>query len=74
MATVASATSREQALAKLAARFGPGHACQRTAVTAAVLKQRAPTLLDASIEDEGLSLRLDALKRVDGASKVGDHY
>jgi predicted RecB family nuclease len=74
MTTAASATSREQALARLVARFGQGHACQGTAVTAAVLKQGAPILLDASLEDEDLSLRLDALKQVDGASKVGDHH
>ena len=30
--------------------------------------------MDSDLEDEGLSLRLDALKRVDGASKVGDHH
>jgi predicted RecB family nuclease len=43
-------------------------------VTAAPLKQGAPFLLDASLEDDGLSLRLDALKRVDGASKLGGHH
>jgi predicted RecB family nuclease len=67
-------SSRAQALARLVARFGEGDACRGSAVTAAVLKQGAPILLDAGLEDEGLSLRLDALKRVDGASKVGNHH
>ena len=39
-----------------------------------MLKQGAPFLLDANLESEGLSLRFDALKRVDGASKLGDHH
>ena len=63
-----------QALAKLVARFGEGDACRGTAVTAATLKQGAPLLADADLEDDGLSLRFDALKRADGASKLGDHH
>jgi predicted RecB family nuclease len=74
MTTAARASSRGQALARLVARLGEGDACRGTAVTAAVLKQGTPILLDAGLEDEGLSLRLDALKRADGASKVGDHH
>jgi predicted RecB family nuclease len=62
MTTAAGASSRGQALAKLGARFGEGNARQGTAVTADLLKQGAPILLD------------DALKRADGASKVGDHH
>ena len=41
MTTAARAASREQALAKLVARFGEGAACRGTAVTAATLKQGA---------------------------------
>jgi predicted RecB family nuclease len=74
MTTAARASSREQALTRLAARFGEGAAGRGAAVTAALLKQGAPFLLDASVEDGGLSLRLDALKRIGGASKVGDHH
>jgi predicted RecB family nuclease len=74
MTAAAGASSREQALTRLAARFGEGAAGRGTAVTAALLKQGAPLLLDVGLEDEGLSLRLDALKRMDGASKLGDHY
>lgn len=74
MTTAARASSRREALARLVARFGEGDARPGTAVTAAVLKQGGPILLDASLEDEGLSLRFDALKRADGASKLGDHH
>lgn len=74
MTTAAKASSREQALTLLAARYGEGAAGRGAAVTAALLTQGAPFLLDASLEDDGLSLRLDALKRMDGASKLGDHH
>jgi predicted RecB family nuclease len=74
MTTAARASSREQALTRLAARFGDGAAGRGVAVTAALLGQGASFLLDASLEDDGLSLRLDALKRMDGASKLGEHY
>jgi predicted RecB family nuclease len=74
MTQAASASSLRQVQAKLIARFGEGEARQGTAVTVATLRQGAPILLDAGLEDEGLALRLDALKRVDGASKIGDHH
>lgn len=74
MTTAARASSREQALTRLAARFGEGAAGRGVAVTPALLGQGAPFLLDASLEDDGLSLRLDALKRMDGASKLGEHH
>ena len=74
MTEAASRASREAALARLVARFGEGDACRGTAVTAATLKQGAPLLADATLEDDGMSLRFDALKRADGASKLGDHH
>ena len=74
MTTAAKAASREAALARLVVRFGEGDACRGIAVTAATLKQGAPLLADATLEDDGLSIRLDALKRADGASKLGDHH
>ena len=74
MTTTAKAASREDAVARLVARFGEGDACQGLAVTAATLKQRLPLLVDAVLEDNGMSLRLDGLKRKDGLSKVGDHH
>jgi len=74
MTTAARASSREQALTMLAARFGQGAAGRGAALTVALLKQGAPFLLDASLEDDGVLLRLDALKQVDGTSKLGDHH
>ena len=31
-------------------------------------------LVDAILEDDGMSIRFDALKRADGASKLGEHH
>ena len=74
MTTAERASSRDRSVARLVARFGEGDACQGTTVTAATLKQGAPLLADIDLEDEGLSLRCDALKRGDGASKLGDYH
>ena len=74
MTTAARASSREQAIAGLIARFGDGDAGRGTIVTAATLTQGAPLLADADLEDDAMSFRLDALRRADGASKLGDHY
>jgi predicted RecB family nuclease len=74
MTAAARAASREQAIASLVARFGEGDACRGTTVTAATLKKGAPLLTDANLEDEGLSLLFDGLKRVDGPSRLGEHY
>jgi predicted RecB family nuclease len=72
--TAARMSSREQTLARLAARFGVEDACRGSTVTVATLKQGAPLLVDADLNHETLSLRYDALKRADGASKLGDHH
>ena len=74
MTTAARQASRESAVAKLVARFGEGDACREMAVTAATLKQGKTLLADAELQDEGFSLRFDALKRADGPSKIGDHH
>jgi predicted RecB family nuclease len=74
MTTAARASSREQAVGRLVARFGDGNGCQALTVTAAILKQAAPLLADVQLEDDTMLLRLDALKRTDGASKLGDHH
>jgi len=74
MTMAATASSREQAVAQLVARFGEEDACRRKTVTAAILKQGITLLANAELEDESLSLRFDALKRTDGPSKVGDHH
>jgi predicted RecB family nuclease len=74
MTTAASQASREAALAKLVARFGEGDACRGTSMTPASASRGSPLLADATFEDEGMSIRFDALKRADGASKVGGHH
>jgi predicted RecB family nuclease len=74
MTNAAKASSREQAVARLVARFGEGDACRGTTVNGATLKRRAPLLADADLEDDALSARFDSLKRTDGASKLGDHH
>jgi predicted RecB family nuclease len=74
MTEAARRSSRELALAGIVARFGEGNAYRGTAVTAAMLKQGAPQLADAIVEDDGMSIRFDGLKRTDGASKLGGHH
>jgi predicted RecB family nuclease len=74
MTATAEQASRQETIAKLAARFGDGDSDGGTSVTAAVLKHGKTLLADASLEDDILSLRFDALKWADGASKLGDHH
>jgi predicted RecB family nuclease len=74
MATAARTASQEQAVVRLASRFDEGSVLRGTSLTSAILKQGAPLLADANLEDESLSLRFDALKRGDGASKLGEHH
>jgi predicted RecB family nuclease len=74
MTTAAGAASREQAVAKLVARSGEGAACRGSAVTVATLRSGPALLADATLEDESLSLRFDALKRAPGPSRLGDHH
>src|SRR5262245_40653242 len=65
MTSQARQASREAALAKLVARF-PG-ASRGVAVTAETLTLGSPLLVDAVLEDAEMSIRLDALKKADGA-------
>ncbi len=74
MTTTARASSREQAVTGLVARFGEGDTGRGTTVAVPTLRQGAPLLADVHLEHGGLSLRCDALKRIDGASKLGDHH
>ena len=44
-------------------------------VTPAVLKRGVPLILDATLEDEGHAIRVDALQRASGPSTLSDfHY
>jgi len=74
MTTEARQASREAALDKLVARLGEGGACRGIPATADTLRRGPPLLVDAVIEDEAASLRLDALKKTEGASKLGGHH
>jgi predicted RecB family nuclease len=75
MTTAAKEASREEALARLVARFGEGETCRGLPLNTTTLKEEAPLLVDVNLEDESLSLRFDALKRVDGPSQLGTfHY
>jgi len=74
MTEAASRASREVSLTGLIARYGESNANRGTAITAAMLKQGAPLLADVILEDDGILIHLDALKRADGASKLGKHH
>jgi glucose-6-phosphate dehydrogenase assembly protein OpcA len=71
MTEAANQASRGVSLAVIVARHGEDNVYRGTAITAAMLKQGAPLFADAIVEDDGMSIRFDALKRVDGASKLG---
>src|SRR5690242_5078194 len=73
MTAAVSLSSRQQTLDALVARFGQGNDGQGNVVTAAMLRQGKPLLADVELEDESLSLRCDALMRVDDASNVAGH-
>jgi len=74
MTEAASRASRESSLAEVIARYGDGNAYRGTVITAEMLKQGAPLLADVIVEDDGMSIRFDGLKRADGASKLGGHH
>jgi predicted RecB family nuclease len=74
MTAAARRVSREKAIAQLVARFGESKSCRGGSVTLARLKQGTPLLADATLEYDGMSVCLDALNRVNGTSKIGDHY
>jgi predicted RecB family nuclease len=74
MTTATRQASRESALAKLVARFGEGEVCRETTATVPILKQGVRLLVDTELEDDTMSLHLDALRRMDGASMLGDHH
>ena len=74
MTEAARRASRELSLAGIVARYGESSACRGTAVTAAMLKQGAPLLVDAVVEDDGMAIHFDGLKRADGSSGLGGHH
>lgn len=74
MFVAAGRESREASLAWLAAQFSESDACRGIAATPSTLKQGAPLLTDAILEDDSVSLRFDALKREEGSSNLGDYH
>lgn len=74
MTTAAKEASWDAVIAKLLVRFGGEDTCRGVSVTAATLRMGAPFQADATLEDDVLSIRFDALKWADGASKLGDHH
>src|SRR5262249_4685438 len=74
MTTAARQASREAAVANLLAHHGDSDFCRGRPVNTATLKRGARLLADAERQAARLSLRFDGLKRVDGASKLGDHH
>ena len=66
---------RQQAIAEILAKHPEAEVARGIPLTVAALQSGPPFVLDATLEDDLLSLGFDGFKRVDGASKVGDfHY
>jgi len=74
MTTMACRASRETALARLFGRLGERDTFWGMPETAPTLKHGVPLLVDVVLEDDGNSICLDAVKRADGASKLGNHH
>jgi predicted RecB family nuclease len=66
---------RLAATAQLLARHKEGEVLRGLTATPTVLGQSVPLLLDVTVEDGEFSVRLDALRRAAGPSRLGDfHY
>jgi predicted RecB family nuclease len=66
---------KHRASDKILARYSRNEVAQDLALTPTVLKRGVAFLLNATLEDERVSLTFDGLKRMTGSSKLGDfHY
>jgi predicted RecB family nuclease len=67
---------RLKAVEKILARHRDGEVSRNVPLTAATLREGPSFVLDATLEDDSLSLAFDGLKKVEGvSSKLGDfHY
>jgi predicted RecB family nuclease len=66
---------RQTAIGKILERHTESEVVRGIYLTASALRAGPSFVLDATLEDDQLSLVFDGLKRVDGASKLGDfHY
>lgn len=69
------AEARTRGLTNLLACHPFGMTCRGTTLTILDLSRMPPLFLDATIEDELVSVRFDGLVRVEGPSQLGDfHY
>src|SRR5208337_4435617 len=57
---------RQQAIGKILARHAEGEVVRDIILTAAALREGPSFVIDATLEDDLLSLSIDGLKRVDG--------
>jgi predicted RecB family nuclease len=66
---------RQQAIDKILGQHPETEVARDISLTAVALQAGPSFVLDATLEDDLLSLRFDGLKKVDGPSKLGDfHY
>jgi predicted RecB family nuclease len=66
---------RAQASEKMLAIAEEGEVLRGVLLTPAVLKRQAAYLMEVKVEDEDLALSFDGLRKLTGASKLGDfHY
>jgi hypothetical protein len=66
------AETLKRAGVKLAARYGGGEPLRDVRIDFTRLERGVPLILDGLIQDEGLSLRVDGLIRIDEPSRLGD--
>ncbi len=66
---------RHQAIGKILARITEGEVARDIILTAATLREGPSFVLNATLEDDLISLSFDGLRRLDGPSKLGNfHY
>src|SRR5262245_27557893 len=66
---------RQQAIGKILSKHPESEVSRDIPLTAAALRAGPPIVLDATLEDDIVSIHFDGLRRVDGPSKLGDfHY
>ena len=65
---------RQQAIGKILAKHPEEQVARDISLTTDELRAGPPYVLGATLEDDLVSLRFDGLKRVNGASKLGDYH
>jgi predicted RecB family nuclease len=73
--TTTGAEARLVTIDRVFAAHANDEVARHVPLTTAILKRGLPFIFDATLEADGISLLFDGLKKVDGASKLGDfHY